>query len=822
MGRRGRLKPRTPEPAAPEETSGPTDPHRSDSGLATGPSGRPVQGFDVIQAFWRGDDVVYLQRDEHGIVRMRSTPAEHSAFIRPGDLEPEYVDALRRHPVIRGVHEEGEYLRLRFDRRDDVKDFCKAALEDGVPTFEGAINPVMRWMVDNHIGVAEPRIAYFDLETDSRVPFSRAVEGEARVLSWAACDAHGNSAADVLKADTDRREMMLLGDLMDWLDDYDLVAAWNGDRFDFPLLKNRLMLRGLLNGREWRRHLWLDQLALFQRMNMMAAESGDEKQSFALGRIATALLGEGKDDFDASKTWEAWVAGGEARRILLRYNIKDTALLPRIEEKTGFIRLLRTLGDVCGTFADSRGTSPQTQVESYLQRLARDRDQKIPTRLISRKTTEQYKGAYVMEPKRGGILTDVHVADFASLYPSIIRTWNMSPETVTTDPGRCNFDGTPLSDDIAYSPLTEVYFRTDVEGILSAAVKELMALRTEWKKKKAAAPPGTDAWKDADRRSTAYKIAANSFYGVIGAPTSRFFRRPVAESVSQCGAWLIMETIREAEQQGMEVVYGDTDSLFVVGASRTEFEEFVKFCNQTLYPRKLEEMGCAENHIKLAYEKQFRRIVMTRAKRYVGSYVHYDGTEATVDSKPEIKGLEFKRGDTARIARQMQEEICYLLVGYKCDASDDPADYEEILQKWRRHILVDELPMEDVMISKRLSKSLDAYSRKRKQNGDWARQPPQVEMARILADRGHDIGEGAKIEFYYADGFSEVPDIRPAEDWDGRFDRHHFWEKMVAPATLRVLEIAFPGHDWKPWEKTRPSKRRLKARPEGKRGRRRI
>ena len=84
-------------------------------------------------------------------------------------------------------------------------------------------------------------------------------------------------------------------------------------RFDFPVMKARSIKQGFDNDSDWqwKRWLWLDHLEIFRRMNTMVAESGAEKQSFALENIAQAILGEGKDNFDSSKTWEAWKAGGK-------------------------------------------------------------------------------------------------------------------------------------------------------------------------------------------------------------------------------------------------------------------------------------------------------------------------------------------------------------------------------------------------------------------------------------------------------------------------------------------------------------------------------
>ena len=137
----------------------------------------------------------------------------------------------------------------------------------------------------------------------------------------------------------------------------------------------------------------------------------------------------------------------------------------------------------------------------------------------------------------------------------------------------------------------------------------------------------------------------------------------MAESVTQCGKWLIRETLKAAELRGMKVIYADTDSLFVEGATRGEFDAFCGWCNDELYPRILDEQGCTINSIKLAYEKQFDRFIITTAKKYLGNYIHYKGTNATVESKPEIKGRECKRDDRLRCPRRFKVEVAYREVG---------------------------------------------------------------------------------------------------------------------------------------------------------------
>lgn len=769
-------------------------------------SGPHLGGGDVLNAFWQKGDltlVVPADDTDNGI-RYKRLRAEHSCFIRRSDIEDEskFVRMLNHHHAVRKTVIEGEWLRVSWRDRDATKHYCKRlheATDDraAIPTYEGMVSPVLRHMVDNGLRPAPPRRCWVDIETDSRVPFSLATEGETRILCWVVVDFVDGKPRVVgrgmLNEDSDADEERLLRELWDALEHYDQVCAWNGDRFDFPIIKARSNRYGLLRGaiREWRRWLWLDHLLLYQRMNMAAAESGDEKTSMALDSVAQAILGIGKHAFDASQTWEAWAAGGRRRQELIDYCEQDTVLMPLIEDKTGFIMLLQTVADTCGTFPDTRGSNPGVQVEGFLARLAHKLGHKFPT-VIRAMGGDRYEGAFVLHPeKNAGVHRDVHVADFASLYPTIICTWNMSPETIVD-----NHDDIDALNPASHSPLTDQYFTTSRQGILPLAVSQLMELRAKWNDAKSAATPGTVEWKDADRRSAAYKITANSFYGVIGAPTSRHYDVRVAESVTQCGKWLILETIRAAEERRMKVIYGDTDSLFVAGASREKFEAFVSWCNTDLYPSKLAELGCPTNRIKLAYEKQFDRLIFTTAKRYVGNYTHYKGTDADASSKPEIKGLEFKRGDSLKVTRQLQEEVSYALVGFNRAADedpDDPATFHEIVGRWQEFVLQDPLPLDTIVISKRLNKPL----------ADYTANQPFIRIAKEMDERGEDVGEGAKIAYVVTGPVDSPQSVLRADEYDPAatdIDRDAMWEKLVWPPTRRLLDAAFPDEDWSRYE----------------------
>lgn len=777
-----------------------------------------------VHAFLENEScIVALQRDADGRRRRSRIPAEWVAYLEKDAIDPETHRELRATKYVRSLTTQGSWVRLGFAGRQYRDALCfderSPLLQRGLVPYEGDVHPVVRWVTDNNVQVAAPRRVYLDLEADSRVPFSR--KEEMRILSWALVDDLGNAQSGVLEEDTDASERVLLQALWNALQEFDQVVAWSGDRFDFPLLFERTFRRGIqVEVREW---LWLDHLAVFERMNKNASESGEEKQSLALNAIAFALLGEGKEETPpevaarwgnkglGALAWELWEAGGHFRELLVKYNVRDTDLCRRIEDETGYVRLFQTLCESCHVFPESESLNPTRQVDGFMLRLGFERDFHFRSKRYSQ-IVEQFEGAYVMEPKYRGIVNNVHVGDFASLYPSIILTWNMSPETKRAIP----VNG-PIPEGHCRAPQTRQGFTTAVKGILPTAVAELIRLRKEWSDRVAKATPGTPEAQDAQRKSMSYKVAANSFFGVVGSPFSRYYDRMVAESITTCGQWLIQQTMHAAEERQFFVGYGDTDSLFVSNCSREQFGDFVKWCNADLYPNKLRELGCVENHIKLAYEKEFAVLVMTTAKRYIGRFAHYKGTEAAKDSKPEIKGLEYKRGDASKAARLLQGKVIDLLMGGGLkllgitEASTQVEDFHEILSKERHHVLTEELPLEEVQQSKALSKAVDQYG-KQKADGKMGSVPAHVRVAAVLQKRGWDVSEGTRIEYVVTDGKASPQAVIPACDYTGKeVDRYHVWESMVFPPSLRLLQAAFPDHNWDDWAKVRPAKSRKRG-----------
>lgn len=532
-----------------------------------------AQALPCLNSYVDGSDLVLLHRDESGEIQQRRQRAEYVTFHKFGEVPDEMRRSIESSAHVTAARRDGDWYRVSWASFESRRHVCgeegpfrKPVDDDGMSTapikiFEGDVHPVRRYLVDSGAAIQKPRIVFLDLETDSRVPFSR--KEEMRLLTWALVDTEANTVATgVLSEDDDDAEEVLIRELFAALSNFDQVAAWNGDSFDFTVLFARMKKHRIrIDARRW---LWLDHMLLFKRMNMQVAESGDEKTSMKLQDVAMATVNEGKSDFNGARTWQAWnnewvlspsgsrrcPGCGKAhaktpRECLLEYNVQDTKLLAKIEKENNFIEIFFTIAEACGVFPDTFGLLPSNQIDTFMLRLGLARQYHFPTRKFGDDDDEQqFRGAFVMEPEFKGITKDVHVCDFSRLYPSIIITWNLSPDTRANGP----VNG-PIPEGQCRAPGNGTCWSTKVRGMLPTALLELIRLRKYWNDVKATLPPGSPEWHDADRKSNAYKVAANAFYGVVGAKNSRYYDIAVVEAVTQTGVYLIKSVIHTLQMQ---------------------------------------------------------------------------------------------------------------------------------------------------------------------------------------------------------------------------------------------------------------------------------
>ncbi len=244
-------------------------------------------------------------------------------------------------------------------------------------------------------------------------------------------------------------------------------------------------------------------------------------------------------------------------------------------------------------------------------------------------------GGYVKDPLRG-IYRNMPIAvyDFNSLYPSIIVTFNISQNSIVV--GDNEIEKLDKSLNIVKMSLNETNycFVNDGKGIYGAISKILLSLRTSIKKEIEELCKDPEWSTDADKSSVieslnqkqnTVKIVSNSLFGVLSTKLSRFFNPYIASAITGMGQHIIKNTISLITNKGFEVIYGDTDSLFVM-----LYKNQVKNINLYKKINKLGELikdyinntniklyNSINNYITIKYEKLLYYFMLSKKKTYV-------------------------------------------------------------------------------------------------------------------------------------------------------------------------------------------------------------
>lgn len=651
----------------------------------------------------------------------------------------------------------------------------------GISPLEADIHPIQRFLIDRpKVRIAEDwRLLWYDLETEMVRDWEKVWKSRILSVSWSSSDgASGHIRSEAL---TDQAERKLLQDFFQVCARHDILLAWNGSRFDDRVISGRATLLDVDFAPD--AYHWLDHLWLFKRY-FMRTEDGAVKQSFALDAIAEAFLDQERKLPLEKRAREKGFESGDlftwtwknAPDLLREYNDQDVTIMRKLEEKTGFIKLHFSLSRLCRVLPTKSSQYPMTHVDGRMLQQGRIDGYHFPSRIRGTEATRRRaRGAYVPEAVLG-LHESVAVLDFARMYPSIIRTFNMSLETIDPSGDLIVPDTTPKG---RRTGEVVCRFRSDKEGLLPAALRGVLQERKQYSQAQSKAEIGSDAFYDFNRLSTACKILANTFYGVVLSPMSRFYAAEIGESVTSMGRLLLSSTIQAAAKRGHPLVFGDTDSVAIV-ADDQQAAALKDVVNGEMIPELLLRAGVppGKGEIEIDYEKRYRTIVVTASKRYAGRFAIYKGKEADPDSPIDIRGLEMVRTDVCQAARRLQRNVVEQVLSWV-----DPNELWKGIEKIRDAFARGETPSADLVLRKSVTKPIKEY----------ASQPQQVRVAVEMVSRGMEVGVGQKIPFLIARSGPIIPDdLGSAEE----LDLGYYWNKMVYPPSLRVLKAAYPEIQW--------------------------
>ncbi len=679
---------------------------------------------------------------------------------------------------------------LYFRRQRDLAAARGTLRRRGVTLYESDLKPNDRYLMERFVNAAfcihgEPRRCpgylefrnpsikrdtyrarleqiSLDVESDglSGQLYSIAVHGDDTAIVFMICDAaiHVDGARVEPCAD----EGALLEAFFAWLAcaDPDLILGWNVVNFDLDLIERRCRALGI----EFAIGRGGDRATVLQPQNargMRVARVPGRVvldgidwlraafwsfESYELEAVSRALLGRGKlggDSGSRDKVDEINRLYREDRTRLAAYNMEDSRLVTEIFARTGLVEFALRRAELTGLAMDRLGGSVAAFDNLYLPRL--HRRGRVAPDVGDAGDGPGSPGGYVMDSKPG-LYDNVLVLDFKSLYPSIIRTYQIDPL------------GLAMPGDHPVPGFLEARFARH-GAILPELIEELWQARDEAKNNDDAA------------LSQAVKILMNSFYGVLGSPGCRFYDARLASSITRRGHEIIQKSRDRIAEHGHRVIYGDTDSLFVLLGDSVD-ENQAKRIGADLavtlndwWRERLARAYRLDSFLELEVEILYLRFLMPTVRgEQTGSKKRYAGLVRTADGGTEVvfKGLESVRTDWTALARRFQREL------YRRIFLGLP--FEDFVRETLADLLAGKHDQE-LVYRKRLRRAIEEYTRNI---------PPHVQAARKLQKPGRWVRY-----VITATGPEPVRDAIPKPDYQ------HYRERQLAPAANGIL--AFVG-----------------------------
>ncbi len=576
-------------------------------------------------------------------------------------------------------------------------------------------------------------------------------------------------------------EKTLLIEVFRLMWEYPLVITFNGDNFDLNYIfhrANKLKINrdlnpihvkrgfGMMSSAECelRKGIHVDIFNFFVNRSISGYAFSGAYERNSLNAISSALLG--KEKYQHEEEIHEMDYG-----VLSWYNLKDSILTLELTQFNNSLAW-NLIIILCRITKMPIHDLLRHQISAWVRNILffehRQKGFIIPRRSelqelkqggYSKSTIEgkSFKGAHVIQPEPG-IHYDVVVMDFSSLYPSIIKEYNLSYETVSCPHEECKDN---LIKGIPYHVCTHKM------GIFAYVVGFFRDIRVKYFK-----PKSSDKNLSSERRSyyntiqQALKVFINSAYGVFGSQNFPLFCLPVAESTTGIGRYSIKETIKKSESMGVKVLYGDSDSVFLLNPSKKQLEDLSLWSKNEL-------------DLDLEEEKTYQFLALSeRKKNYVGIYKDTKNVD--------IKGLVAKKKNTPEFIKKIFNELLDILK----DITDDHGFQEarskiiDLIRTNRMKIgKPDAFTLEDYVINISLQKSLDKYVKVI---------PQHVSAAKELKEMtGRELQKGETVTFIKSKGKGGAKALELAKLQDIEPKKYRELLKSALEQVLDALGISY-------------------------------
>ena len=472
----------------------------------------------------------------------------------------------------------------------------------------------------------------------------------------------------------------------------DFVVTQGGDNYVLPYLASRATENGVA-----------DRLVLSRDQTPLASKPGVGRTFFSYGRVF----------FKASP-----------QRLYGRIHVdKSNTFVLSEADFDGLFEIARICRVPLHTAARNSIGSSMSSLQFYQ---AIQDDVLIPR---NKSTPESFKSAYqllvgdrggfVFEP-RVGAHDEVGEVDFSSMYPSLMANHNISAETVLC---KC------CSDSLNRIPGLDYHICTKRVGIVPKTLRLIVDKRLYYKKMKEEAqdPVLREVY---DKRQIALKWILVTCFGYLGYKNAQFGTVDGHMGVCAFGRETLFAATRTAEARGFEVIHGIVDSLWLKkrGANVEEYQSLCKSITK--------QVG-----VPINFEGRYKWIVFLPSKMHprVGVLNRYYGVME--NGKVKVRGIEIRRRDTPRFILDAQTDMLKALApaNNAAELHQKIPQALQVVKEYRRRLVDGEVPVWDLIITKRMSRKPERYTQ----------HVSQVIAAEQLIKEGAQVHAGNSIKFLF-------------------------------------------------------------------------
>jgi len=545
----------------------------------------------------------------------------------------------------------------------------------------------------------------------------------------------------------------------------DLLTGYNSDRFDLPYInirakKYKLSLKlGLdhseieVSGTSKKKAsiagiVHVDCYPFIRRVTGAVLKT----HSYTLDNVSFEILGERKLKVDMGAMAGHWDNNSPELAKYAEYNLRDAELTYKLLEKI-YPSMVEMVKITHRSLFDVTRMAFSQFVETYLILQAQDFNEVIPNKPRYGESTarmeQRAKGGFVYEPTPG-LYENIAVFDFRSIYPSVMVSHNISPDTMNKEDCR----------EQATAPVEgeTITFCQDKPGFVATVLQDLLDRRGRIKAmiQKEGKSPLLLA------RSNAIKIMMVSFYGYLGFSMSRWYSFECVQSITAWAREYIKGVMDKAEEKGFKIVYGDTDSIFLELGDKTEQDAiyFLEEINRNL-----------PGIMELEYEGLFPAGIFVSTK---GTDVGAKKRYALMDEEGEltIKGFEIVRRNYSPIGKDVQLNVLTILLSDK-----DPQKAMKYVRDKITKLKAGDIPIEELTITTQLTKMIE----------DYASIGPHVAAAKLMQAKHRPVG----VSYVIKEGVGKIRDKvgLPEDTTTGDIDTEYYINNQILPAVEKIFEV---------------------------------